>query len=55
MSPLLDDELAAALPAVADPERLRAVQRTGLSDGADTTLDTFARLAAAVLAAPRRT
>ncbi len=52
MSPLLDDELAAALPAVADPERLSAVQRTGLLDGPDTTLDTFARLAAAVLAAP---
>ncbi len=42
-----------ALPAVADPERLAAVEQTGLLDGqSDPTLDRLARLAAALVGAP---
>ncbi len=42
-----------ALPAVADPERLAAVEQTGLLDGqSDPTLDRLARLAAVLVGAP---
>lgn len=53
--PVLDDDLETpgVLPGVADPARLAAIERTGLlGEEADATLDSFARLAAAVLGAP---
>ena len=41
------------LPALVDPERLAAMQDTGLLSGGDETLDRISRLASALVRAPR--
>jgi hypothetical protein len=43
----------AVLPALTDPDRLATLEDTGLLSGADPTMDRLARLAAAVVGAPR--
>ncbi|PVY96362.1 GAF domain-containing protein [Actinomycetospora cinnamomea] len=52
VNPLCGVEPAGVLSAVADPDRLAVVERTGLQGGADSTFDRFARLASALLGAP---
>ena len=53
MSVVPDQYTHVVLPAVADRERLAAMRDTGLLDRADETLDRIARLAAALVRAPR--
>ncbi|MGY1681022.1 GAF domain-containing protein [Geodermatophilus sp. SYSU D01176] len=43
----------AVLPALTDPDRLATIEDTGLLAGADPTMDRLARLAAALVDAPR--
>ncbi|MBM7807972.1 GAF domain-containing protein [Geodermatophilus bullaregiensis] len=48
-----DRDALAVLPALTDPDRLATIEDTGLLTGADPAMDRLARLAAALLGAPR--
>ncbi|WP_448614392.1 GAF domain-containing protein [Modestobacter sp. URMC 112] len=53
MSVAMNSTVDVVLPALSDPERLAALRDSGLQSGGDPTMDRLARLASALLDAPR--